>query len=65
MGDEEGGDWGEVEEGDGGGGWGGGYGGGGDLVENFGTFGDIEGGEEDCFEHFKGFMRVSHALKAV
>lgn len=37
MGDEEGGDWGEVEEGDGGGGWGGGYGGGGDLVENFGT----------------------------
>lgn len=29
------------------------------------TFGDIEGGEEDCFEHFKGFMRVSHALKAV
>ena len=37
VGDDEGGDWGEVEEGDGGGGGGGGYGRGGDLVEDFGA----------------------------
>ena len=57
VGHEEGGDRGEVEEGGdgGGGGGGGGDGGGGDLVEDFGTFGHVEGGEEDCFEHFEGF----------
>lgn len=35
--DDEGRDWGEMEEGDGGGGGGRGYGGGGDLVEDFGA----------------------------
>ncbi len=37
VGDEEGGDWGEVDKGGGRGGWGGGYGGSGDLVEDFGA----------------------------
>ena len=45
VGDEEGGDWREVEEGDGGGGGRGGYGGGGDLVEDFGAYrGDVSWG---------------------
>lgn len=39
MGDEEGGDWREMDERNGGGGRGGGYGGGGDLVEDFGACG--------------------------
>lgn len=45
VGDQEGGDWGKVEERDGGGGGRGGYGGGGDLVEDFGAYrGDVSWG---------------------